>query len=361
LTDSIGETAVWNAPDAVGTYPITASIVSNDGAGTTYFKTTTFQIYVDNEYKRWTNSPEVQFDPDPTFSGGVVFAQFRNNVTGEADAYNLSTPGLSPVQMTTGFRTLTSPSLRSDGVQLAFAGKRTTADSTSIWVLPGTGGDPSMAIPAALGSSAQFILANSRFARTDRWLLYNGDSTSVFNPKPWFRDGNLSAQPSRVIQQGAEGLSSYWTPAWGPDANGNGLPDSIVCVGYFLFKTLNQEAMGLFKFPTSPEQSFAVQWLPDSSAAEVDWSPDGEHIIFTKRNSPSGDRDIWIINAGSSDPGTAQRVTSGPADDSHPRFSYDGASILFVSNRVDHYGLNGIYNTERRGTNIWSVSRFDLP
>jgi hypothetical protein len=150
-------------------------------------------------------------------------------------------------------------------------------------------------------------------------------------------------------------------PAWGPDVDGNGLPDSIVCVGYRFFRATNQQARGLFKFPTAPEQSVAVQWLPDSSAAEADWSPDGQHIVYAKPNVLTGDRDIWIINAGSSDPSTAVRVTSGPADDSHPRFSDDGASIFFVSNRADNYGLNGIFNTERRGTNIWSVSRFDTP
>ena len=360
LTDSIGETAVWNAPDAVGTYPITVSIVSDDGAGNHFFKTTTFQVFVDNEYKRWTNSPEVQFDPDPTASGGVVFAQFRNSATGAADAYDISSPGLSPVQLTTGFQTLASPTMRSDNLTLCFVGKRSSADSVSIFSLPGTGGDPSMVSPVAWGTSGRLIVANARFARAGSWLVYNADSTSLFHPRPWFTD--LATVEQKVLQQGGAGFgTTFWTPAWGPDNDANGLPDSIVTVGFFLFKTLNQEPMGLFKFPTSPEQSTATQWLPDSTAAEVDWSPDGQHIVFTRRNPVAGDRDIWIINAGSNDPSTALRVTAGPADDSHPRFSYDGNSIVFVSNRVDHYGLNGIYNTERRGTNIWSVSRFDRP
>jgi hypothetical protein len=360
VTDSTGATAVWDAPNAIGTYPITVSIVS-DGGGAHFFKTTTFQVFVDNDFTRWTRSSEVQFDPDPTPSGGVLFAQFRSIVTGAADAYNLASPSLSPVQLTQNFAVLASPTMRADELQIAFSGRRTTTDSLSVWVLPATGGDPSTAVAAAQGSSEQITAANSRFARTDRWLLYNSDSTSIFNPKPWFRDGNLSAQPQRVIQQGVEGVSSFWQPSWGPDVDGNGLPDWIVCAGYKFFRAPNQQSRGLFKFPTTPEQSVAVQWLPDSSAAEADWSPDGQHIIYTKRNAISGDRDIWIINAGSSDPSTAVRVTFGPADDSHPRFSHDGASIFFVSNRVDHYGLNGIYNTERRGTNIWSVSLFDTP
>ena len=55
------------------------------------------------------------------------------------------------------------------------------------------------------------------------------------------------------------------------------------------------------------------------------------------------------------------RVTTGPADEFHPRFSSDGSKIFFLSNRTDAYGADGVFDTERRGVNIWSVSRFDLP
>lgn len=360
LTDSTGATAVWDAPNAIGTYPLTVSIVA-DGGGEHFFKTTTFQIFVDNEFTRWTRSPEIQFDPDPTASGGVLFAQFRNVVTGAADIYNLTSPSQAAVQLTQNFAALKSPTMRSDEVQISFAAKRVSSDSVSIWVLPATGGDPSTAIPAVWRTSGRPNVGNPRFARAGRWLLYNADSLSGFSPKPWFRDGDLSTIEQKVFQTGVEGVSTFWQPAWGPDVDGNGLPDSIVCPGYRFFGAPNQVSKGLFKIPTSPEQSAAVQWLPDSSAAEVDWSPDGQHIVYAKRNALTGDRDIWIINAGSNDPSTAVRVTFGPADDSHPRFSYDGNSILFVSNRTDYYGLNGIFNTERRGTNLWSVSRFDTP
>ena len=360
FTDSTGATAVWNAPDTVGTYPVTVSIVS-DG----YFKTTTFQIFVDNEYTRWTRTPDVQFDPAPIQLGGVVFAQFRNIATGAADIYSLSAPGLSPVQLTQNFATTTSPTMQADGLQIAFAGRRAASDSVSIWFLPGTGGDPSMALfPAVAWAPDQLTLSSPRFSRTARWLLYNSDSTSPFNQKPWFRNMDLiftNTPAGRVLAQDVENVSTFLMPAWGPDTDGNGLPDSVVCPGYNFFGGTNQQPLGLFKFPTTPEQAAAVQWLPDSTAGDVDWSADGSHIIFTKRNPVSGDRDIWIINAGSNDPSTERRVTFGPADDSRPRFSPDGTAIFFISNRVDHYGLNGIYNTERRGTNIWTVTRFDRP
>ncbi|HEY6221737.1 MAG TPA: hypothetical protein VIX13_04305, partial [Candidatus Eisenbacteria bacterium] len=189
LTDSTSATAVWNAPNAVGTYPVTVSIVSGS-----YFKTMTFQIFVDNEYARWTRSPEVQFDPAPIQSGGVLFAQFRSIVTGAADIYSVSAPGLSPVQLTQNFARITSPSMQSDGLQIAFAGQRTTSDSISIWLLPGTGGGPSMAVGAAVGDQ-NVAFANPRFARTGRWLLYNSDQDARFDPKPWFRDADLATPP----------------------------------------------------------------------------------------------------------------------------------------------------------------------
>lgn len=372
LTDSIGATASWTALDpvgnplAVGTYPLTVSIESRDDvSGTPFFQSTTFQIFTDNQFVRWTTSPEVQFDPAPTPSpsGGVLFAQITNNTTGAADVYHAPAPGIA-VQLVTGFATLTSPTMRADGQQIAFAGKRlSSAAGPSVWLLPAAGGDTSTAVPAALASSGQITLANPRFARAGNWLLYNSDSTSPLIPRPWFRDAlNLAAPPQRVIAQGVSLVSTtFWMPAWGPDTDANGIPDSIVCPGYRFFGATNQQGRGLFKLPTAPEQTTAPQWLPDSSAAESDWSADGQHIVYAKRDKVTGDRDIWIINAGSMDPSSARRVTFGPADDSHPRFSPDGTLIYFVSNRADHYGLNGIFNTERRGTNIWSVARFDLP
>jgi Tol biopolymer transport system component len=190
-------------------------------------------------------------------------------------------------------------------------------------------------------------------------------STNFFHPKIWTRDvGNFAAAPIPVLPTttaggSAEGSNAYWNPAW----RGGG--DSLVVESYNNFGQGNQVPRGVFKFsatgnpPTNPEPFTA--WLNDLAALEPDWSPDGMHIVFSKRLPGHTDRDLWIINAGASDPSTARQVTFGPADEFHPRFSSDGSKIFFVSNRIDGYGANGFYDTERRGTNIWSVSRFDLP
>ncbi len=362
LTDSIGATATWVAPNAIGIYPVTVSIEArDDAADVNFFKSTTFQVYVDNEYIRWTKSTEIQFDPAPTPSGGVLFSQFRNIATGETDAYNVPDLGLSPERLTQNFFLARSPTMRFDGQQVAIAARKKSTDSLGIWVLPAAGGDTSAAIPGALvdASVGRSRIANPRYARAANWCLYNSDEGSAPNPKPWF--GPFTAAPERLIVQGALATTTLWLPNWGPDGDGDDLPDSVVCQGFRFFGQSNQISTGLFKFPTRPPQDAGAAWLTDLAATEPDWSPDGQHIIYTKPNPGTGERDIWIIHAASSDPSTAVRVTTGPADDSQPRFSHDGSSIYFVSNRADRYGLNGIYTTERRGTNIWSVSGFDRP
>jgi hypothetical protein len=220
LTDSTSVTATWTAPDAIGTYPLTVSIEAQDSAtGAKFFESTTFQIFVDNNYVRWTTSAEVQFDPDPMPSGGVLFAQLRNAATGAADIYSVATPGLSPTQLTTGFASITSPTMRADGAQIAFAGEKASSEpKPSIYLLPGAGGDTSMAQVAALTSAGQPGLWAPRFARAGNWLFYNSDSTRVGSPRPWFRDAfNLLAPPEPVIVPGTFLLgAAFYQPAIAP-------------------------------------------------------------------------------------------------------------------------------------------------
>ncbi|MEK7316345.1 MAG: hypothetical protein AAB011_09205, partial [Candidatus Eisenbacteria bacterium] len=51
FADSTSPTAVWTPPDTVGNYNVTVSVESSDGT-TSFFKTTTFAMYVDNLYER---------------------------------------------------------------------------------------------------------------------------------------------------------------------------------------------------------------------------------------------------------------------------------------------------------------------
>ncbi len=369
LQDSTLQTVRWDAPDSIGTYAITVSIQgseSDQGLTNQYFKEQTYQLYVDDDYVRWTEGETVKFDPapprdrDPDPAHPVVYAELVDPSTGQSHVVSVGTPLALPVALTDPFFQATSPTLRADAAQIAFAGKALQTDpGFSIYAIPATGAGADTTNAIALFrymTNKNFTQANPRFAPTGTMVVFNTDSISPGSPKPMVRDAaNLGVAPYSLIPLFQQGVRTFW------EANWRGSGDSVVCVQFLNFGTGAQQNTGLFKLRTTPPiTTVPPVWLADATCTEPDWSPDGNYIVVTRKN-PAGDGDIWIMPSAAIDMTRAIRVTSGPADDSHPRFSWDGKSIYFVSNRADRYGLNGLFGTERRGYNIWSVSGFDLP
>ena len=368
LADSTTVTVHWTPPDSIGNYSVTVAITAHDDLNqVNFFKTRTFVLRVDNEFERWTRTPSVQFDVTAPAAGLIYFSQIRNSSTNESDIWSLDAPLGSPTQVTSQFWQATAPAAQSDGSRVVFLGKSNRGpQKASLYWVPSTGGDTTSAgIVIPVGISTNTVLGPARFEPTGSFLAYSTDTIglNLTRPKPWIRDLEVPAQPIPVLP-GANTTSEqnvYLNPSWNPNG------DSIVVESFANFGQLNQLRRGLFKFsasrtspPNNPGPPFTV-WLNDSGAGEPDWSPNGGHIVFSKRTPGRTDRDIWIINAYATSPSQAVRVTTGPADEFHPRFSSDGSKIFFLSNRTDAYGADGVFDTERRGVNIWSVSRFDLP
>lgn len=372
LTDSTDMNATWVPPDTIGVYDVTVSVEATDDAeGKYYFKTTTYHVAVDNEFVRWTRSEAVQFDPAPIAQGGLLFAQIRNNSTGQSDIWRVDAPMAGPDKVVSDFWFATSPSPRADQAELIFAGRIDppvvtvpTNRSTSIYAVDWAGGDATTARVVVQAGAAQTFLQTPRFAPEGTQALYGSDTTFTTFPRVWRRDmSNFALAPQPLINDQVFFLSTYFTPNWGPDINNDDFPDSIITRGYF-GAGQGATSRGLYKFgftTLGPSSEGEILALDDSTAADPDWSRDGQYFVFSRRNVGSSDRDIWIIRADTNDPANAVRVTFGPADDSHPRFSADGLTIYFVSDRADRYGLNGLFPTERRGTNLWAVRLFDRP
>lgn len=382
LQDSTSATVTWDAPDTIGTYPVYVSVEGTDVNEVPYFRQQTFLVYVDNEFERWTIGETVKFDvappgnQDPDPAHPVLYAEFENPGTGESHVVAVSSPLGATTPLSDGFFAAASPTLRADGGQIAFTGRALGQDpGQSLYLIPSSGAQTDTTNAIALSrykprdpqGRTVLILANPRFARAGTVLAYNSDSAfsnqfgipfaSNNNPHLYVRDvTNLAVAPQPLVTQaGQEANHTYWMGNWNPTS------DSLVCVSYDQFNTLFQTARGIYRLGVLPPvQATGTVWLLDAQAQEIDWSPDGAHFAFTRKNA-AGDRDIWIMRTDATDPSQAIRVTLGPADDAHPRFSSDGTKIYFVSNRADRYGLNGVFDTERRGYNVWTVSRFDRP
>ncbi|MEM1012261.1 MAG: S41 family peptidase [Planctomycetota bacterium] len=90
----------------------------------------------------------------------------------------------------------------------------------------------------------------------------------------------------------------------------------------------------------------AAAVVPATRAAEVPLpahptiSPDGQTIVFAWAG------DLWTVPA---EGGAARRLTNHPADDRLPRFSHDGETIAFTSNRA---GVSGLFTMTPEGTNV---------
>ncbi|MGE5179864.1 MAG: TolB family protein [Bacteroidota bacterium] len=371
--DSTNASVTWTPPDSIATYDVTASIQTT-GDAPPFFRTMTVHMAVDNEYIRWTHTDQVEFDPAPTANGGVVYAEYHNVSTGNSDAYRVDTPLGAPAQLTTGFFSVTSPTPRADQGAIAFMGKVNSSVRASIYQLPYGGGDASTAQVVERTSTYQTTLDSPRFPFEGDRLLFASDSigTDGFNVQSgmtlrWHDSANLyTVAPVSVVEHNFM-FNTLGTnlanPSWGPDLNSDGNPDSVMALGIRFPGTASEIVDGIYLFAT-PNTGDATDykiWLPGVNLHEFDWSPDGNYVVFTQRNAGTNDRDIWIIRRGAASLSEARRVTSGPADDSQPRWSADGTKIFFISNRADRYGVTGVLLLERRGYNIWSVSHFDRP
>src|SRR5258705_5177340 len=166
LADSTSQTVHWTPPDSIGQYAVTVSLQAHDDLNNVdFFKTRTFQVYVDNEFERWTRSVAVQFDVAPPAEGRIYYSEIRNASTGESDIWALALPLGAPDQITQSFWQVTSPTAQSDGPLVVFSGRRRASDpGPSLWLVPPTGGGTTTPLPPVRGDRGDnFQLGGARF------------------------------------------------------------------------------------------------------------------------------------------------------------------------------------------------------
>jgi Tol biopolymer transport system component len=145
----------------------------------------------------------------------------------------------------------------------------------------------------------------------------------------------------------ADGTSAF--PVWAPDGSRVAFQSTAPGLRNLFWKPLDGTS-DVQPFLSAADSAGAPAWpntgtdllpgtLPTLSGAgpqfPTSWSPDGATLAFHERK-PSGERDIWVVTAGS-DPVPFLRT---PFDERSPRFSPDGKWLAYVS---DESGRNDVY------------------
>jgi len=130
-------------------------------------------------------------------------------------------------------------------------------------------------------------------------------------------------QPKTIIEADPEASKAgdyVWPMGWTSDSN----------------KLIFQDtAKGLFAIPASGGKWEEIFRFPDPKNAKErdEWltlSPDGKLIAY--QSTQGGNQDIYVMPAKGGEP---VRITDDPANDSWPRWSYDGKWLAFDSDRTD--------------------------
>jgi len=135
--------------------------------------------------------------------------------------------------------------------------------------------------------------------------------------------------------------------------------------------------------PADIHVPYMVNRITDGSSVDYhpEFSPDGKQIVFIKKTDNAGkiekgefwhktpySLNLWLMD---SDGKNRRQLTSGDVQDFAPRWTPDGKSVLFVSNRrngrwdiwsvnTDGSSLNRITETEGN-TGLWERSHYPFP
>jgi Tol biopolymer transport system component len=73
---------------------------------------------------------------------------------------------------------------------------------------------------------------------------------------------------------------------------------------------------------------------PDEQARQPRISPNGERVVFQRRNGEQWD--LWLLELAT---GEQRPLSTSPFDEREPDFTEDGRAVVFASNRTGHYCL----------------------
>jgi TolB protein len=254
------------------------------------------------------------FDPEVDRSGSsLVYASTQHRE--HADIYLKSVDGASVTQLTNDAARDEMPTFSPDGGQVAFTSNRT--GNWDIFLVDVAGGqpvqittDPSDEIAPSFSPDGRKMIFSAYGERSGQWEMVVID---VDNParRKFLGFGLFAAwspNGDKILFQRAREWGTHWFSVWTLDL-------------------VDGEA----------QRFTEIVACTNAAAIMPNWSPDGQHIVFSTVLNPGSDDqaaipqqgDVWIVRAD----GTGRsNLTSSPYTNLQPVWASNG-SILFVSNR----------------------------
>ena len=304
-----------------------------------------------------------------------------------------------PERLTTGTSQATDMSISQDGKKLAFTVR---AERTRLWSLPfdpATGrtkgpGQPitSAGIDAAfpdIGPDGRLVFLAQRAGRDELWqkslndgresALVPSDDNTRFVPR-WSRDGSQLAysfrRPANPEHPEIE-RSIMLLPAAGGDEQLLTTPsaelqlvwdwsaDGKWILGGSESQTPGRHLICLFPIAAAPHaetQMRVVTSHPEANLWQARFSPDNRWISFCAANATeAGVSTIFVVPAPG---GEWTRITEGRYFDDKARWSPDGKTLYFVSNRTGFFQVWGIRFDPLKGQPVgdpFRVTAFEGP
>jgi dipeptidyl aminopeptidase/acylaminoacyl peptidase len=266
------------------------------------------------------------------------------------------TPQSSPRHVPTvedllGLRTAGSPEISPDGTRVAYTVTETDFDQdafvTQIWLAD-----------VATGRTTQLTRGKKSCSGPDwspdgRWLAFTssraGDKSQIFVISP---DGGEAIQLTKT-ESGVSGFE--WSPDGKTIAFTASDPESqaakdrkdyygdyaVVREEYSFTHLWTLDVADALKEPQTGRRRTSGQ---DFNVRGFSWSPDGTSIAFSATINPDlingGTADIYVLDLAAGD--TVKKIVGQPGPDNGPRWSPDGASIVFSSamGRTDYFARN---------------------
>jgi dipeptidyl aminopeptidase/acylaminoacyl peptidase len=232
-----------------------------------------------------------------------------------------------------------------DGKELAFVCQG------GIWVVPIAGGSPRRLTNASPGGGdpRQATDRAPEWSPKGRWILFQSGRRGYNSLLVVSSDGESTNFLTSPHDEAGEGR---WSPSG----------DAIVYVSRS--KEYFSGRLNLIHFDPSSGQRVGEPTLLYTSPVDrgggwsirgTEWSPDGQQIVTLLQNS--GWSHLYLLSPKGGEP---KQITEGSFEDEAPRFSPDGKTIAFISNRGVLEATN-LWAIPAHGGEAHQVAKFEIP